>query len=81
MLDKVIMTDEVGDNSDGFTVTKFAIVAGSIALVLFGLGYTLRGFGEAVKPVGKIINTFHDSDSSDSSDSSDTFHDLNSPIV
>ena len=69
VLDKFISQPELDTPSSGFTVTKFVVVSGSIALVLFGMGYTLYGLGSVIKPAGEIIDEFHDSDSSDSSDS------------
>ena len=46
--------------------TNFVLITGSIALVLFGLGYALRGLGSAIEPISKIIDT--DSENSNSED-------------
>ena len=55
----------------GFTTNKFILVAGSVSLILFGIGYSLYGLGSVIKPVCDIIDDFHDSDnkSSDSNSS------------
>lgn len=57
-------------NETGFSTFKFVAVAGSVSLVLFGLGYTFYGLGSALRPVSDMID-YSDSNSDSSSDSSD----------
>jgi len=67
VLDKFVSQSDVLDKSvnsgSGITVTKFVFVTGSIALVLFGMGYALYGLGSVVKPVSDIVEEICDSDS------------------
>lgn len=60
-----------------FSTVKFVAIAGSISLVLFGLGYTLYGLGSSLNSTAKILDEMNDSnDSSESvSDSSRDFID------
>lgn len=55
------VSEEVMVADNGFTTTKFAIVAGSIAVVLFGTGYALYGLGSVAKPISDIIEELNDS--------------------
>ena len=72
VLDKLVSHSEVVNTpSSGITTTKFVFIAGSVALVLFGMGYALYGLGSVAKPLSKIVEELNDSDSSDSSDSSE----------
>ena len=57
---------------NGFTVTKFILVAGSIALMLFGSGYALRGLGSVMEPFSDIVDELHDSSDTDSSDNTNS---------
>ena len=58
------------ETTSGFTTFKFVAIAGSISLILFGLGYLFRGLGSSLKPISDIVDELHDSDKSDNSDKS-----------
>ena len=53
------------DTSSGFTTLKFVAIAGSISLILFGLGYMFHGLGSSLKPISDIVEELHDSDKSE----------------
>ncbi len=56
------------ETTSGFTTFKFVAIAGSISLILFGLGYLFRGLGSSLKPISDIVDELHDSDKSDRSE-------------
>jgi len=71
LVGKVIARPEVVEPAvNGFNTLKIVSVSGSVALVLFGLGYAFYGMGQVMKPVSEIIDELHDSDSDSDTDTS-----------
>ena len=67
LLGKIMTRPEVVEPvSNGLSLISVISVSGSVALVLFGLGYAFYGMGSVVKPVIDIVDDFHDSDKEDS---------------
>lgn len=65
---KIISEPKVTETMvSGFSTAKFAVVSGSLAVVLFGVGYAFYGMGSVVKPVTDIVDDFHDSKGSQKS--------------
>jgi len=56
----IIISGNNGNNG-GLTVFKFVAITGSIAFLMFGVGYMLNGLGHTLKPVSDIIDELHDS--------------------
>ena len=67
VVDKLVSNSPTSEIPTGrFTVTKFVFITGSVALILFGLEYTLHGLGSVMDPISDIIDELHDSDETES---------------
>ena len=67
--------------TDGISTVRIVSISGSIALVLFGLGYAFYGMGQVVQPISEIIDELYDSNDSDSTEETEetegqTFRDI-----
>ncbi len=60
LMDLFIEESKPEDVVESFNTFKFVAIAGSISLVLFGVGYMFYGLGSTLVPVSIILDELHE---------------------
>ena len=62
LFNKIIPESKVSDSvTTDLSYFKYVVISGSLALVLFGVGYVFHGIGSVAKPISEIIDELNDS--------------------